>query len=407
MSLTPVPSIESRSSWIVACVALCIMTLSFGGGWIIIVGLKQIAAETGGARSVPALASALGWFGQGLGGILMGRLAEKIGVRIVAISGGVMICIGLLLSTGGEPWQLYVGHGVFLGILGNGAINAPFYVYISRWFDRRRGSALALISSGSYFAGALWPNVFEPAIASIGWRATMYWYALFEVVIIVPLALAFLRAPPELPTVTQHDQIGSQAKVFGWPPNIVYIMLAVAGFLCCVTMSMPQVHMVALCTDLGIKPSHGAAMLSVLLGIGFLSRQMWGLVSDQIGGLRTLLASSACQGVAMVGFLLTQDEIGLFAVSAVFGLGFAGLIPAYVLTLREYFPASEAFWRIPTLLLLSGAGMGTGGWLAGVLYDYFGSYGPAFAAGVVTNVLNFALISLLMFRQRYAWRKER
>ena len=177
----------------------CVMALSFGAPWIVVVALKSVAAEVGGSRSIPALAGSLAWFGQGLGGILMGRVADIIGVRWTVIFGAAMICAGLLLSMGGAPWQLYLGHGLFIGILGNGGINAPFYIYVSRWFDRRRGSALALISSGSYVAGAIWPNVFEPAIAHIGWRETMLWYGLLEVTLIVPLALIFLRRPPELP----------------------------------------------------------------------------------------------------------------------------------------------------------------------------------------------------------------
>ena len=400
MSLHIAPSIESKSSWIVASIALGILSLSFGAPWIVVVALKLVAAETGGARSIPALASSLAWFGQGLGGIIMGRLAERVGVRWTVICGAVMICIGLLLSTGGAPWQLYVGHGLFIGILGNGGINAPFYVYVSRWFDRRRGSALALISSGGYVAGALWPYIFERAIAYVGWRETMLWYGVFEVVCIVPLALIFLKRPPEQTPVAMPGAANGQARVFGWPPNAVYATLAIASFLCCVTMSMPQAHLVALCSDIGINPAHGAAMLSLLLGAGFISRQVWGLMSDRIGGLKTLLVSSACQAAAMTGFLLTQDEVGLFVVSAAFGLGFAGLIPAYVLAIRQHFPAAEASWRIPALLLLSGTGMGTGGWLAGVLYDHFGFYAPAFATGVASNLLNFALIAVLVIRQK-------
>jgi MFS family permease len=399
--LSPSASIESKTSWIVTCAALVILTISFGAPWILVVALKTVAAEVGGARSVPALASALGWLGQGVGGIIMGRIADIVGVRWTVIFGAVMICIGLLIATGGAPWQLYVGHGLFIGLLGNGGINAPFYVYVSRWFDVRRGSALALISSGAYFAGALWPNLFEPAVAELGWRQTMFYYALFELAVILPIAAIFLKRPPEQPVVALSTS-GGPRRVFGWPPNAVYVPMALAGFLCCVTMSMPQSHLVALCSDIGVQPSHGAAMLSLLLGAGFLSRQIWGLVSDRIGGIQTLLASSACQGVAMTGFVLTQSEVGLFAVSAAFGFGFAGLVPAYVLTIRELFPASEASWRIPVLLLLSGTGMGTGSWLAGAMYDHFGYYAPAFAAGVAANVLNFALISMLALRQKYA-----
>jgi nitrate/nitrite transporter NarK len=179
-------------------------------------------------------------------------------------------------------------------------------------------------------------------------------------------------------------------------------MFAAAIFMCCVPMSMPQGHLVAFCTDLGITAALGATMLSVLLGCAFLSRQAWGLISDRIGGLRTVLICSALQAAAMTAFLLTQDTIGLFTVSAAFGLGFAGLIPAYVLAVREHFPVGEAYWRIPVLLLCSGSGMATGGWLAGYLYDYFGYYGPAFATGIGVNLLNLAIVATLVFRLRAA-----
>jgi MFS family permease len=165
-------------------------------------------------------------------------------------------------------------------------------------------------------------------------------------------------------------------------------------------MAIPQAHLPAFCSDLGILASHGAAMLSVLLGTAFLSRQFWGWVADRVGGLETVLTGSACQIIAMTAFMLTQDEVGLFTVSAAFGLGFAGIIPAYVLAIRELFPASQAYWRIPTFLLCSGGGMALGGWLAGVLYDHFGTYAPAFAAGIAANAVNLAIVGALVFRHR-------
>jgi len=387
----------------VAAVSVALLSLSFGGLWITAVGLKSIAADLGGARSAPSLANSLAWLGSSIGGIAMGRMAERYGIRWTVLVGAVSICIGLIISTLGETWQLYVGHGVFMGLLGNAGLNAPLYVYVSRWFDRRRGSALALISSGSYLAGTIWPPIFERAIALVGWRTTMITYGLFVAAVIVPLALLFLRPPPELPAAA----IGGAGRaptprVLGWPPNAVFAMLAAAAFLCCVTMSMPQAHLVAFCSDLGISATHGAAMLSLLLGAGFLSRQVWGVISDRIGGLLTLLISSLMQATAMTGFLLTQDEAGLFAVAGAFGIGFSALVPAYVLAIREYFPAREASWRVPTLLLLSGSGMAAGTWLAGILYDHFGYYAPAFAAGVGFNLLNLAVVGTLVLRSQVA-----
>jgi MFS family permease len=162
---------------------------------------------------------------------------------------------------------------------------------------------------------------------------------------------------------------------------------------------MPPGHLVALCSDLGIAPAQGAMMLSVLLGTALISRQLWGWFSDHIGGLYTILAASICQAVALVGFTLTEDEAGLFAVSATFGLGFSGIIPAYVVVLRQLFPADEATWRVPTWFFCNICGMALGGWLAGFIYDQVGSYGPAFTIGVIFNVGNAVVIGWLAARQ--------
>jgi MFS family permease len=394
-------SIETRASWAVASVALVAMLMAFGAAWITVVALKDIASEVGGIRSIPALASALAWLGSGAGGILMSRIADRVGTRWTVICGGLMIGLGLTISTLGPPWPLWIGHGLFIGLIGLGGINAPLYIYVSRWFDRRRGSALALISSGSYLAGAMWPPVFERAITTFGWRQTMLWYALAEIVVVVPLAAIYFRAAPEVihPAAASGAASG-KARVLGLPPNAVFAMMCGAAVLCCIPMAMPQGHLVAFCSDLGISRSVGALMLSVLLATAFLSRQIWGAISDRIGGLATVLIGSAWQAAAMIGFLATQDTVGLFTVAAAFGLGFSGIIPSYVLALRELFPASEASWRIPTLLLFSGGGMAAGGWLAGLLYDHFGYYAPAFATGIGANLLNLLVVGLLVARQR-------
>ena len=392
-------SIESRTSWTVASVSLFAMLMAYGAPWITIVALSDIAAEAGGARSVPSLASSLAWYGAGIGGIIMGRVADRIGTRWTVLNGALMIGVGLWLSSFGPNWPLWIGHGLFIGLLGLGGINAPLYVYVSRWFDRRRGSAMALISSGSYLAGAMWPTLFERAIAWMGWRQTMLSYLFVEIVVIVPLALLYLRPPPEVIHPATAPASGAHREpVLGLPPNVMFAMLCAASVLCCIPMSIPQNHLVAFCGDLGISRTIGAAMLSLLLGTAFLSRQLWGLISDRIGGLRTVLIGSVAQTISMMGFLLTQSETGLFTVAGIFGLGFSGIIPAYVLALREHFPASEASWRIPTLLLFSGMGMASGGWLAGLLYDHFGYYAPAFAAGIGSSILNGLIIGALVLR---------
>ena len=298
------------------------------------------------------------------------------------VFGAVMAALGLAVSAIGQVWALFLGHAILIGLLGNSAHYPPLVVYISRWFDRRRGTAVALISSGQYVAGMLWPTVFERAMTQFGWQATMLGYAVVVAAAIVPLAL-FLQPPPQPSRAAASWVAGTRrrARALGLPANLVQTLICVAAFLCCVPMAMPAGHLVAFCSDLGIPAAHGAAMLSVLLGCAFVSRMFWGWAADRIGGLGAVLAGSACQAAAIAAFAMTQDEAGLFAVSAAYGLGFSGIIPAYVVAIRDIFPSVEASWRIPILLFTGMSGMAFGGWFAGALYDHFGFYAPAFAAG--------------------------
>jgi MFS family permease len=336
----------------------------------------------------------------------MGLIAERVGVRWTVAFGALMVASGLALSSLGAPWQLYAGHGLLIGFLGNGSINAPLYVYVSRWFEARRGAAVALIAGGQYIAGATWPPMFERAVAAWGWRQTMLGFAVIVVALVLPLAMLMLKPPPVAPAIPVTSSSGrapsAPARVFGLAPGLVFGMLALASFLCCVPMALPSAHLIAFCGDLGLAPGKGAAMLSLLLGCAFFSRQFWGWASDRIGGLLTLLVCSAAQAAAITGFLFTQDEAGLFAVSVGFGLGFSGLIPAYLVTARHLFPAREAPWRMPALLLTGTSGMATGGWLGGFLYDSFGSYAPAFATGLAANLANFAILATLVI----VWRRS-
>jgi MFS family permease len=393
-------SIESRASWQAAALTLAILSISYGAPLLVVVGLKPIQDSLGTDRSVVALAGALVWVGTGLGGIAMGWLADRIGIRLCVAIGAVMMAAGLALSSTGSVWALYVGHGLLIGLVGNGAIYAPLVVYVSRWFDRRRGSALALISSGQYIAGVVWPAAFERGIALYGWSLTMLGYAAVVVAVILPLTALFLRPSPEAHGV--HRLTGgssSGGRVLGMNPNLAQALICIAAFFCCIPMAVPNGHLVAFCTDLGIAPTHGAAMLSVLLASAFVSRQFWGMLADRIGGLRAVMAGSACQAVAIGAFLLTQNEIGLFAVSAAFGLGFSGIIPSYVVAIRALFPSSEASWRVPTFFFLAMSGMAFGSWLAGALYDQFGFYAPAFGVGVFFNLANLCVIGYLVARQ--------
>lgn len=397
---SPVASIETRQSWIVAWITLALLAVCFGSTLLAVVGLKPITEDLGTTRQLVALANALAWLGTGVGGILMGPLAERLGIRFTVTFGAVMIGLGLAVSASGDIWAILVGHALFVGVLGNGALYAPLLVYISRWFDRRRGTALALIWSGQYIAGIVWPTVFEHAIRDHGWRFTMAGFAVV-LVILVPIAALFLTRAPEAPAAFEFADAGTRREVLGMRPNTVLSILCIAAFACCVPMAIPQGHLVAFCSDIGIPAARGAAMLSVLQAGALVSRMFWGWVTDRAGGLNTVLAGSALQALAVAAFLVTEDEAGLFAISAIYGLGFSGIIPAYIVAIRELYPSREASWRVPALLFVGMSGMAFGVWLAGALYDHFGFYAPAFVAGVLFNLFNLALIGFLVLRQRW------
>jgi MFS family permease len=403
-------SVESRASWIAASVTLAILSVAYGSTLLIVVGLRVMELDIGVSRSTLALAGALTWVGTGLGGIVMGWVSDRIGVRTSVLVGTVMIALGLALSSTGSIWALYVGQGLLIGFFGMGAVYPPLLIYVSRWFDRRRGTAIALISSGQYIAGVIWPAAFERLIAGIGWRTTYLGFAGVLLLGVVPIAALFLRPAPATagagPGTTRGPRRAA-ARVLGLKPNTVQAILCIAGFCCCVPMAIPQAHLVAFCGDIGLGAATGATMLSVLLGAAFISRQFWGAFADRHGGLKTVLAGSAFQAVSIGAFLSTQNEMGLFAVAAGYGFGFSGIIPAYVVSIRDLFPSSQASWRIPLVLFTAMSGMAFGSWFAGGLYDHFGYYAPAFGSGVLFNVANLFLIGFLVMRQSQRGRSER
>jgi MFS family permease len=269
-------SVETPTSWIVAGVALTVLTVSYGAPLITVVALKPIAAEFGTPRSAPALAVSLTYIGSGIGGIAMGWLAGRVGLRRVAMSCGMMIAAGLVLASFGGLYQLYASNLLFIGLLGASGMFSPMMAYMTRWFDRHRGSAIALVSSGQYVAGAVWPLPFQAGVDAFGWRLTMRVFAIVVAVTIVPLA-AWFFFPPPAPGVAGSIAAGcrTDAPLRRLHPNLTMALLAAAIFCCCVTMSMPLAHIVAYCGDIGLGAKPGAAMLSLQLAAGVVAQQLW------------------------------------------------------------------------------------------------------------------------------------
>ena len=371
--------------------------------YAISVVLPRVQTEFGVGRSDASLPYTFTMIGFGLGGILMGRLSDRFGVIVPIILGAFGLCAGFVAAgMAGSLWQFNLAQGLLIGLLGTSATFAPMVADISLWFTRRRGIAVAICISGNYLAGAVWPPVIQHFIESAGWRQTYIGIGVFCLVAMLPLALALRRRPPavELPAAGSAPLATGSEATLGLSPGALQALLCVAGVACCVAMSMPQVHIVAYCGDLGFGPARGAEMLSLMLACGIVSRLVSGWVSDHIGGLRTLLLGSTLQMVALFLFLPYNGLVSLYLLSALFGLFQGGIVPAYALIVREHFTPREAGARVGTVLMATLFGMALGGWMSGAIFDLTGSYRAAFVNGIAWNLLNITIVLTLLYRLR-------
>jgi MFS family permease len=399
---------ESAYAWWRLGAALLLASIGGVGMWSVIVSLPALQAEFGVGRSTASLPYTVTMICFGLGGIVMGRLSDRFGIVVPVVGGAISLALGYdLASQAGSLWQFTLAQGLLVGV-GGSAMFAPLLADTSLWFTRHRGMAVAIIASGSYLAGTVWPPVVQHFIQSVGWRQTHLGIALFCVTTMLPLALILRRRSPLTEPISgSHDLTSWSSRPLGLSPAALQSLLVIAALSCCVAMSMPQVHIVAYSGDLGHGVAHGARMLSVMLGFGVVSRLASGWICDRIGGRRTLLLGSSLQALALVLFLPFDGLVPLYVVSALFGLFQGGIVPAYAVIVRECFPAREAGVRVGTVLMATVFGMALGGWMTGVIFDLTGSYRVAFLNGIMWNLLNVGIAVVLLRRPArpvgYAW----
>jgi len=394
---------ESSYAWIRLAIALTLMTIGGSGMYSMSVALPPLQAEFGIARATASLPYTLTMIGFGIGGILMGKLADRFGVRVPVLVGSVCLATGFVAAGMSQNLvQFSAAQGLLIGLLGTSATFVPLVADISLWFTRRRGIAVAIVMSGNYLAGAVWPPTMQYFIDHFGWRATYIGTGLFCIAAMPLLALLLKGRPPAIAesAAPSRSTPRNPDRPLGFSPGALQTLLCIAGVSCCVAMSMPQVHMVAYCGDLGYAAARGAEMLSLMLGFGIVSRLASGWIADRIGGLRTLLLGAVLQAVALALFLPFQQLAALYVISALFGLFQGGLVPSYPIIVREYFSPREAGVRTGTVIMATLFGMALGGWLPGWIFDLTGSYRAAFANGIAWNLVTTTIAVFLLTRAR-------
>jgi MFS family permease len=389
---------DSRRAWVRLAVAVLIGSLGSVGMWSVVVALPVVQTEFAASRGTASLAFTMVMLGFGSGGVLTGKITDRYGI-VTAIGLGVGILglgyIGAGMSS--SIWQFILVH--FAIGLSASATFGPLMAEASHWFNRYRGLAVTIAASGNYIGGTIWPPLVNWGMQSFGWRTTHIAIGIFTA-IAMTLAVVWLRLLMGAGTQRSHINAPPPRVDLRLSTNTLTVILSIASIACCVAMSMPQVHIVAYCGDLGYGAARGAEMLSLMLGFGIISRIGSGFLADKIGGVRTLLIGAIAQGSALLFYLFFDGLTSLYIISAMFGLFQGGIVPSYAIIVREAMPASEAATRVGIVIFASVFGMSFGGWVSGVIFDSTGSYAAAFLNGLAWNALNVTIMVGLLIRAR-------
>jgi len=389
---------DSRQAWVRLVVAVLIASVGAVGMWSVVVVMPVVQAEFAATRGAVSLAATAIFFGFGLGGVIMGRITDRLGiVSAIALSIAVLASAYVLAGLATALWQ-FIAVSFLIG-LGSSATFAPLMAEASHWFERYRGLAVTIVASGNYIAGTFWPPLVNWGTHAYGWRETHFAIAAVCAVLMTILLLV-LRQIMGGSVAHDHSNAPPPRVDLNLSTNTLTVLLGIASISCCVAMAMPQVHIVSYCGDLGYGPARGAEMLSLMMALGIVSRIGSGFVADKFGGIVTLLIGSMAQAFALFFYLFFTSLPSLYLISAMFGLFQGGIVPSYAIIVREAMPASEAATRVGIVIFASVFGMSFGGWVSGAIFDATGSYGAAFANGLAWNAFNIAIMLLLLMRAR-------
>jgi MFS family permease len=398
MDASAYSDIDGRYAWTRLALSVLIATIGSVGMWSVVVVLPAVQAEFAVARGDASLPYTMTMIGFALGNVVIGRMIDRSGIVPPMLFSAACLVVGHTVGAMAPSLFVYAMMQAIVGF-GAAATFGPLIADISHWFSRRRGVAVAAAACGNYLAGAIWPLAMQATLPTEGWRFTYGVIAIVCLVAIPPLTFFLRRRPP-------HQTAGAGTAItdplpprtIDLSPRALQMLLAVAGLGCCVAMSMPQVHIVAYCVDLGYGGARGAEMLSLMLVGGIASRLVSGFLADRIGGVKTLLIGSVLQCLALFAYIPFDGLASLYVVSLVFGLSQGGIVPSYAIIVREYLPARQAGSIVGLVIMATIVGMAFGGWLSGYVYDLTGSYEAAFLNGIAWNMLNIVIMILILWR---------
>jgi MFS family permease len=379
--------------------SLAAATLIGVGMWAVIVVLPSAQADFGVDRAAASFPYTVMMCALAVSTIVLGRMTDRYGIALPLVISGIVVGAGFVLAGYAPSLAVFTAAHALIG-LGSGTGFAPLMADISHWFVKRRGLAVVIVAAGNYLAGTIWPFVMSLTIPLAGWRHTYAGIGAIVFLFVLPLALT-MRRRPSASVYAQAEAATEAARAdVGISPQLLLGLLFLAGFSCCAAMSMPQVHLVAYCGDLGYGVARGAEMLSLMMMLGIISRVGSGFVADAIGGTATLLIGSAMQGAALLLYLYFNGLMALFVVSGIFGLFQGGIVPMYAVICRELLPPRRAGAAIGLVVSATILGMAFGGYFSGLIFDLTGSYRMAFLNGVMWNALNFLIVAWLFWRRQ-------
>lgn len=389
--------LDTRYSWLRLFISLLIAVIGNVGMWAIVVVMPDFQAEMGLDRANASLPYTFTMIGFAVGNYAIGRMVDRYGIVACLLGAAVLNSAAFYAATLTSSLWIICFIQLLLGFASAAAFG-PLIADVSKWFLKRRGIAVAIAASGNYLSGAIWPLLLTGVLQTSGWQGVYLWLAALTITIMVPFSLLLSQKVNDKSIQLADAQSSNRLGALPFSARTLTWLLGLAGVGCCVAMSMPQVHIVAYCVDLGYGPTAGAEMLSLMLMGGVFSRLISGVLADRLGGVRTLLIGASLQCVGLALYLPSDGLASLYFVSLVFGLSQGGIVPSYAIIVREYLPARMAGERVGFVMMATIIGMALGGWMSGWIYDASGSYALAFWNGIAWNFLNIAIVGFISWR---------